>query len=64
MHMHTHTHPNTHTHTHRCMHVNYHFIAKTTAVTKTRNGMEQNEPERSIIFWLLTKKFRFRVRDT
>ena len=34
------------------------------AVTKTRNGMERNRAERSVIFQLLTKKFRFRVKDT
>ena len=33
-------------------------------VTKTQNGMERNGTERFVIFQLLTKKFRFRVRDT
>ena len=33
-------------------------------VTKTRNGMERNGAERSVIFWLLTNDFRFKVRDT
>ena len=37
---------------------------QTKAVTKTRNGMEQNGAERSVVFQLLTKKFQFRVRDT
>ena len=34
------------------------------AVTKTRNGMERNGTERSVIFQLLTKKVQFRIRDT
>ena len=33
------------------------------AVTKTRNGMERNGTERSVIFRLFIQIFRFRVRD-
>ena len=33
-------------------------------VAKTWNGTERNKMERSVIFWLLTRKFSFRVRDT
>ena len=34
------------------------------ADTKTQNWMEKKKKKRPVIFWLLTKKFRSRVKDT
>ena len=39
------------------------YIIDKRVVTKTRIGMERNGTERSVIFRLFIKIFRFRVRD-